>query len=198
MESLENSEVATNEEIKKNVKDENSLEELYSKIKDNPDLFNKIKEEIDNQRNAELEQMMESTESVDAPEGQEEAEAQDDTTEQDSTTEQDGTNEEQKGKHKNYRVSINHTALKELEGTTTSSFLALARAVILIDNRQYDNKSLTLSKERKNDFRRFIEHYAVVEVIGKRKYHIKRVYSKKQREELNELEIFPKCDKPKR
>ena len=46
-----------------------------------------------------------------------------------------------------------------------------------------------MSKERQKDFRRLIEHYAVLEVIGKRKYKIKRVYSEQQREELTEKEL---------
>ena len=89
-------------------------------------------------------------------------------------------------RHKKYKVSINHTELKALEGMTVSSFVDLATAVILIDGKQYNKKHLPLSKERKNDFKRYIEHYTIMELIGKRKYHIKRVYSVEQREELNE------------
>jgi len=81
---------------------------------------------------------------------------------------------------------------------TAGSFLDLAKAVILIDGKPYDEEYLALSKERKNDFKRYIDHYAVIDTIGKRKYHIKRVYSPKQREELNEQEANIQRDNPKK
>lgn len=105
------------------------------------------------------------------------------------STAKDGTDSKKKRKHRKYKTTINLSALKEMEGTTAGSFLDLSKAVILIDGKPYDEDYLALSKERKNDFRRLIEHYAVMDVIGKRKYHIKMVYSKEQREELNKLEI---------
>jgi hypothetical protein len=110
----------------------------------------------------------------------------------------DNTSEEEKRVHKKYKTSINLSALKELEGTTASSFLDLARAVILIDNKPYNEDYIALSQERKNDFRRLIEHYAVMDTIGKRKYHIKRVYSVKQREELNEQQANIQRDNSKK
>jgi len=106
--------------------------------------------------------------------------------EQHTIKEQGAKNEGKKRNHKEYKLSINHAALKQQEGIPKSSFLALAKEVILIDSKPYDEKYLTLSKERKNDFKRLIEHFALLEVIGKRKYNIKRVYSIEQREELNE------------
>lgn len=109
------------------------------------------------------------------------------TIEHDSAT----PDKKKKRKHRKYKTAINLPALKELEGTTAGSFLDLSKAVILIDGKPYDEECLALSKERKNDFRRLIEHYAVIDVIGKRKYYIKRVYSKEQREELNRLELLP-------
>jgi len=102
---------------------------------------------------------------------------------------QTDSKDKKKRRHKKYKTTIDHKALKDLEGTTASSFLDLAKAVIVIDGKPYSEMTLTLSKERKNDFRRLIEHFAVLEVIGKRKYHVKRVYSKKQKEELQEMEI---------
>ena len=106
--------------------------------------------------------------------------------EQHAIKEKGAKDEGKKRTHKDYKLSINHTALKQQEGIPKSSFLALAKEVILIDGKPYDEKYLTLSKERKNDFRRLIEHFAVLEVIGKRKYNVKRIYSVEQREELNE------------
>jgi hypothetical protein len=103
-------------------------------------------------------------------------------------TDKEKNSKEERRTHKKYKTSINHAELKALEGMTVSSLVDLATAVILIDGKQYNKKHLPLSKERKNDFKRYIEHYAVMELIGKRKYHIKRVYSPKQREELNEQE----------
>jgi len=100
----------------------------------------------------------------------------------------DNANGEGKRKHKKYRLSINHLELKSLEGTTINGFVDLATAVILIDGKPYDKRYLPLSKERKNDFKRYIEHFAVIDTLGKRKFHIKRVYSIEQREELNELQ----------
>lgn len=108
------------------------------------------------------------------------------------------SDKKEKRKHKKYKVSINHTELKALEGTTISGFLDLATAVILIDGKPYDKNKITLSKERKNDFKRYVEHYAVLDTIGKRKYHIKRVYSPEQREELNEQESNIKRDSTKK
>ena len=111
---------------------------------------------------------------------------------------QEGKDEIKKREHKDYKLSIDHKALKRLEGVTKSSFLALAKDVILIDGKPYDHTKITLSKERKSDFKRYIEHHAVLEVLGKRKYNVKHVYSKKQREELYELEISQTIDKPKK
>ena len=106
------------------------------------------------------------------------------------TIKEKGVKTEKKSReHKHYKLSINHTALKQLEGVPRSSFVALAQEVILIDGKPYNKETLTLSKERQKDFRRLIEHYAVLEVIGKRKYKIKRVYSEKQREDLSEIEL---------
>ena len=42
------------------------------------------------------------------------------------------------------------------------------------------------------------EHYADIDPIGKRKYYVKRVYSKKQKEEIHEMEIDSLRDKPKK
>jgi len=95
-------------------------------------------------------------------------------------------NKRKKRTHIKYKLSISHTALKKLEGIPQNSFLTLAKSVILIDGKAYNEDYLPLTTERKNDFRRLIEHYAVLEITGKRKYHIKRVYTKKQRDELNE------------
>jgi hypothetical protein len=106
--------------------------------------------------------------------------------------------DKKKRKHKKYKQSINHTALKDLEGTTASSFLDLAKAVIIVDGKPYDDTYLTLSKERKNDFKRLIDHYADVDTIGKRKYYIKRVYSKEEKKELQGLEIELLKDKKKK
>ena len=99
------------------------------------------------------------------------------------------TKERKKKKHRRYRLSINHKELKELEGTTANSFLALAESVILIDGTPYNKKYIALSNGRKSDFKRFIEHYSIIELTGKRKYFIKRVYSKEEKKELQELEI---------
>ena len=116
--------------------------------------------------------------------------------EQYALKEQGVKSEARKRRHQKYKLSLNHKALKKLEGITTSSFLALARTVILINGKEYDETRLTLSKERKNDFKRLIEHYSLVEVIGKRKYHIKRVYDKKQQVESNESELTAAYDTP--
>ena len=118
-----------------------------------------------------------------------------DKNQKDENKDTDNTEEKKKRKHKKYKLSINFTALKELEGTTVSSFLDLAKYVILIDGKPYDNLYLPLSKERKNDFKRLIEHYAVIEVIGKRKYFVKIVLSKYKREEMNELELNSQIEK---
>jgi phosphoglycerate-specific signal transduction histidine kinase len=99
--------------------------------------------------------------------------------------------------HRDYKLSINHTALKNLEGITQSSFLALAKCVILIEGKPYSNKDLTPSTERKNDFRRLIEHYAMLDFIGQRKCCIRQVYNKKQRGEMNVSEIPPPNDNEK-
>ena len=99
------------------------------------------------------------------------------------------TNEPKKRKHKKYIPSINRTALSELEGTTTSSFLDLAKAVVLIDNAPYDEDILPMSKSRKIDFERLIAHYAQLEIYGKRKYHIKSVFSRMQKEIPNDIEL---------
>ena len=83
-------------------------------------------------------------------------------------------NDEQKQRsHKKYLPSIDLSALKALEGTTTSSFTDLAQAVILINGVPYDKDALPMSKARKIDFERLISHYAQIEIYGKRKYYIK-------------------------
>ena len=112
--------------------------------------------------------------------------------------EQGRKNEQKKRTHKNYKISIHHTALKALKGVTKSSFIAIAREVILIDNNPYNHKELPLSKERKRDFMRYIEHFAELEVIGKRKHTVKRVYNTKEREGLNDQENSPERATPKK
>ena len=192
MENLEITGVAANDDNNKNEKEEISTDEMINQIKGNPQLYSKLKEEISKEATEGFDQLLEKAEQ----QGYDEIKAEDNTG--DSPSQDNGIEDEKTRTHKKYKQSINLTALKDMEGTTVSGFATLAQAVIMIDNKPYDKKVLALSKERKNDFKRFIEHYAVLEVIGKRKYHIKRVYSKKQREELNELEIFPTCDKPKK
>ena len=97
--------------------------------------------------------------------------------------------------NKDYNLSINLTALRKLTGTPQRSFLSLAKNVIMIDGKPYDGKVQTLSTERKNDFKRLIEYHAMLEFTGERKCIIKHVYTKKQRETLNELEIFSTKEK---
>jgi len=97
--------------------------------------------------------------------------------------------EPQKRKHKKYIPSIDRTALQELEGTTTSSFVDLAKAVILIDGVPYDDNELPMSKARKIDFERLISHYAQIEIYGKRKYHIKSVFNRVQKDIPNDIEL---------
>jgi hypothetical protein len=82
--------------------------------------------------------------------------------------------DEKKQTHKKYIPSINRTALQELEGTTTSSFVDLAQAVILIDGVPYDKD---------------ISHYAQIEIYGKRKYHIKSVFNRVQKDIPNDIEL---------
>ncbi|MCL1884949.1 MAG: hypothetical protein FWF81_14480 [Defluviitaleaceae bacterium] len=97
--------------------------------------------------------------------------------------------EKKKRQHKKYIPSINQSALKELEGATTSSFVDLAEAVILIDGVPYDAEYLPMSKARKIDFERLISHYAQIEIYGKRKYHIKSVFNRVQKEIFNDVEL---------
>ena len=99
------------------------------------------------------------------------------------------SNEPQKRKHKKYIPSIDRTALQELEGTTTSSFADLAKAVILIDGVPYDDETIPMSKARKIDFERLISHYAQIEIYGKRKYHIKSVFNRVQKDIPNDIEL---------
>ena len=217
MESLENTAIATHEGEKKNETDKQLFEELYNQIKDNPELYDKIKNEVDKELSEKISKMIENTELQECEQvdesGNEDGEptaspngsvASPATTESGDSenkptpSTKENVDDETGRKHRRYKPRINHTALKDMEGTTAISFVELAQSVIMIDNKPYEKKDIPLSKERKRDFRRLIEHYAVLEVIGKRKYHVKRVYSKKQREELNELEIFPPTDKPKR
>ncbi len=97
--------------------------------------------------------------------------------------------ESKKKKRKHKIPTINLEALKELEGTTTSSFLDLARAVILINGTPYDEVSLPMSNARKQDFERLIAHHAQLVIYGKRKYYIKSVITRKPKEELNDVEL---------
>ena len=98
-------------------------------------------------------------------------------------------NEPKKRTHKKYIPSINRTALNDLVGTTTSSFVDLAEAVILIDGDEYDHNKLPMSKARKIDFERLISYYAQLEVYGKRKYHIKSVFDRVQKKIDNDVEL---------
>ncbi len=61
----------------------------------------------------------------------------------------DNTDEKKKRKHKKDKLSINFTALKELEGTTVSSFLDLAKYVILINGKPYDIYTFLFQKSVK-------------------------------------------------
>ena len=106
--------------------------------------------------------------------------------------------EKEKRKHKKYRLSIDISALHESEGTIFSSFLDLAKAVILIDGVEYNEKHLALSAGRRNDFLRIIKHHAIVECQGKRKYYIKRVHTKAEKRELRKMEIEALRDEMKR
>ena len=99
------------------------------------------------------------------------------------------SNEPQKREHKKYIPSIDKTALQELEGTTTNSFTDLAQAVILIDGIPYDKDTLPMSKARKIDFERLISHYAQIEIYGKRKYYIKSVFNRVQKDIPNNIEL---------
>jgi hypothetical protein len=99
-------------------------------------------------------------------------------------------------KHKTKIPTIDINALKELEGSTTSSFLDLAKAVILIDGIPYDETTLPLSKARKIDFERLIAHHAQLEIYGKRRYHIKCVVKRKAKEESNDVELVIKKKSP--
>ena len=98
-------------------------------------------------------------------------------------------NDEKKRTHKKYIPSINRTALQELEGTTTSSFVDLAREVILINGIPYDEEDLPMSKARKMDFERLIAHHAKLEIYGSRKYHIKSVIKRVEKELDNDVEL---------
>ena len=103
-------------------------------------------------------------------------------------------NDEQKQRsHKKYLPSIDLSTLKALEGTTTSSFTDLAQAVILIDGVPYDKDTLPMSKARKIDFERLIAHYAKLEIYGSRKYHVKSVFRRIEKEIENDIEL--KIDK---
>jgi len=99
------------------------------------------------------------------------------------------SNGEKKRSHKKYLPSINKDALQALEGTTTSSFVDLAQAVILIDGVPYDKETLPMSKARKMDFERLIAHYAKLEIYGRRKYHVKSVINRVTKDELNDVEL---------
>jgi len=99
------------------------------------------------------------------------------------------TKDEKKRRHKKYLPSIDIDALRALEGTTTSSFVDLARAVIQIDGIPYDEEILPMSKARKIDFERLIAHHAKLEIYGSRKYHIKAVINRKPKEEDNDVEL---------
>ena len=98
-------------------------------------------------------------------------------------------NDEKKRKHKKYIPSINREALQELEGTTTSSFVDLAREVILINGVPYDEETLPMSKARKIDFERLIAHHAKLEIYGSRKYHIKSVIKRVEKELDNDIAL---------
>jgi hypothetical protein len=99
------------------------------------------------------------------------------------------TNDGKKRKHKKYIPSINREALQELEGTTTSSFVDLAREVILINGVPYDEEDLPMSKARKIDFERLIAHHAKLEIYGSRKYHIKSVIKRVEKELDNDIAL---------
>jgi len=99
------------------------------------------------------------------------------------------SNEPKKRTHKKYIPSIDKTALNDLVGTTTSSFVDLAEAVILIDGVPYDHEILPMSKARKIDFERLISYYAQLEIYGKRKYHIKSVFDRVQKKLDNDVEL---------
>jgi|GEM_PF-1894284 len=101
----------------------------------------------------------------------------------------DASTGKKKRSHKKYIPSIDRTALQELEGTTTSSFVDLARMVILIDGVPYDENILPMSKARKIDFERLIAHHAKLEIYGSRKYHIKSVVNRKTKEMDNDVEL---------
>ena len=98
-------------------------------------------------------------------------------------------NELKKRKHKKYTVSIDLAALSKLEGTTTSSFIDLARVVILIDEAPYNEHTLPMSKSRKIDFERLISHYAQLEIYGARKYHVKSVFKRTQKDIPNDVTL---------
>lgn len=99
---------------------------------------------------------------------------------------ENNSNELRKRKHKKYTVSINQVALKEIEGTATSSFIELARAVILIDGVPYDENKLTMSKARKIDLERLISHFAQLEIYGARKYYVKSVFNRVRKDIPND------------
>ena len=164
----------TTEKIKDKLKEINELQKSMEEYHESIQKYNKEKQEA-------VEELEKKTKEM--------KKLQANIKEQHAIKEQGVKIEDKDRTHKNYKLSINHTALKQLEGVPRSSFVALAQDVILIDGNPYNKNTLTMSKERQKDFRRLIEHYAVLEVIGKRKYKIKRVYSEKQREDLNEMEV---------
>ena len=94
---------------------------------------------------------------------------------------------------KKYLPSIDLSALRALVGTTTSSFTDLAEAVILVNGVPYDRDTLPMSKARKMDYERLIAHYAKLEIYGSRKYHVKSVFTRIEKEIENDIEL--KIDK---
>lgn len=92
-----------------------------------------------------------------------------------------------------YIPSIDIKTLKELEGATFNSFVDLAKAVVFTSingkKTRYDESVLPMSKARKIDLERLIAHHAQLIVYGTRKYQIKSVISRKQKEEFNDVEL---------
>lgn len=103
------------------------------------------------------------------------------------------TDKKKKREHIKYIPSIDLKTLKELEGATFNSFVDLARAVVFVTingkKTRYDEAVLPMSKARKIDLERLIAHHAQMIVYGIRKYQIKSVISRKQKEEFNDVEL---------
>ena len=108
----------------------------------------------------------------------------------DPTKKQTMTTAVKRRKHMTPIPTIDLEKLKSLEGSTASSFLALAKAVILIDGTPYNETTLPLSNARKIDFQRLISHHAKLEIHGKRRYHIKCVVERKRIEADNDIPLI--------